>query len=148
MAEQRVRGNYYLFFIFRMLFKDNETDHCTPLFVNTPTLETFPVDSILLMKFGRRRVLEISNMFWAIRLHGRRVFDIIWHFLAAYLQNRHVSGHLFDIFSTPYFNRRHYSDILLRLVRHLIWSADKFLTCCWHFLTSYLDHRYCSDIWH
>ena len=79
MAEQRVRGNYYLFFIFRMLFKDNETDKCTPLFVNEPTLETFPVDSVLLMKlnFGGRRVPEISHMFLAIRLHGRRVFDII-----------------------------------------------------------------------
>ena len=77
MAEQRARGSYYLFFIFRMLFKDNETDQCTPLFVNTPMLETFPVDSVLLMKFGGQRVPEISHMFWAIRLHSRRVFDII-----------------------------------------------------------------------
>ena len=77
MAEQRVRGNNYLFFIFRMLFKDNETDKCTPLFVNEPTLETFPVDSVLLMKFGGRRVPEISHMFLAIRLHGRCAFDII-----------------------------------------------------------------------
>ena len=77
MVEQTVRGNYYLFFIFRMLFKDNETDQCTPLFVNTPMLETFPVDSVLLMKFGGQRVPEISHMFWAIRLHSRRVFDII-----------------------------------------------------------------------
>ena len=77
MAEQRARGNYYLFFIFRMLFKDNETDQCAPLFVNTPTLETFTVYSVLLMKLGGRRVPEISHMFWAIRLHGRRVFAII-----------------------------------------------------------------------